>query len=258
MIYCKSPLSSSFVVFLGGIAWDVVTLSLFFGDEVLGGLEGGLKSFLEILVHGSSLSLGFLSSFRFLGLKSGGSLGLSFFFELGNNFGMLLGEWVESLHDGLVGKWVLLVLVVSSNALSNLSQLGLNLVGVDDSGNIGAVHDGSVQSVSLLLLGDVGWGSKDGVEGLEGILGENDESSKMTTWGELEDVKSVNTAGIDSWEVSSGLLDTGGLISVDNEWTLSHDVSGVSVFSSTLSDLLGLSNLSEIITSSEVLESSED
>ena len=107
-------------------------------------------------------------------------------------------------------------------------------------------------------MGDVRWGSEDAVKGLESILGEDDKSSEVTTWGELKDVKSVDVASIDTWEVSGGLLHTGVLISVDNKWTLSHDVSGVSVFSSTLSDLLGLSNLSEIITSSEVLESSED
>lgn len=106
-------------------------------------------------------------------------------------------------------------------------------------------------------MGDVRWGSEDAVKGLESILGEDDKSSEVTTWGELEDVKSVDVASIDTWEVSGGLLHTGGLISVDNKWTLSHDVSGVSVFASSGSDLLGFSNLGEIITSSEALESSE-
>jgi len=250
--------SCSLVIFLGGLSWNIVTLSLFFSDEVLSSLEGCLEAILESGVSGISGCLLLLSSFRFLGLESGNSLGLSFFLELSNNFSMLLGEWIESLHDGLVGQWVLLVLVVSSNALSNLSQLGLNLIGVNDSGDISAVHHWSIQSVSLLLLGDVGWGSEDRVEGLESVLGEDDESSEVTSWGELEDIESIHVASVNTWQVSGGLLHTEGVVSVDEEWTLSHDVSRVSVFSSSLSDLLGLSDLGEIVTSSEVLEGLED
>ena len=147
---------------------------------------------------------------------------------------------------------------MSSNALSNLSQLGLNLIGVNDSGDISAVHHWSIQSVSLLLLGDVGWGSEDRVEGLESVLGEDDESSEVTSWSELEDIESIHVASVNTWQVSGGLLHTEGVVSVDEEWTLSHDVSRVSVFSSSLSDLLGLSDLGDIVTSSEVLEGLED
>ena len=233
-------------------------MSLFFGDEVLGGLEGCLKSILKVLVDGGSSSLGLLSGLRSLGLEGSGFLGLSILLELGEDLSSLLSEWVELLHHSLVGKWVLLVLIVGSNAGSNFSKLGLNLIGVDDSADIGAAHDGSVESVTLLLLRDVGWGTENTVEGFEGVLGEDDESTEVTTWGELEDVKSVHVASINTWEISSGLLDTGGLVSVDDKWTLSHDVSGVSVFTSSGSNLLGLSDLGEIITSSEALEGSEE
>lgn len=200
-------------------------MSLFFGDEVLGSLEGGLKTVLEGLVSGVSGDLGSLSSLGSLGLDGGGSLGLSILLKLGKDLSLLLGEWVELLHHSLVGKWVLLVLIVGSNASSNFSELGLNLIGVDDSADIGAAHHGSVKSVSLLLLRDVGWGSEDAVEGLESILGEDDESTEVTTWGELEDVESVDVASINTWEISSGLLDVSGVITVDEKWTLSHDVS---------------------------------
>jgi len=254
----KSLPNSSFVIFLGGVTWNVVTLSLLFGNEVLSSLEGGLESILKSLVSGVSGNLSSLSSLGSLGLDGGGSLGLSILLELGKDLSLLLGEWVELLHDSLVGKWVLLVLIMGSNAGSNLSKLGLNLIGVDNSADIGAAHDGSVESISLLFLGDVRWGSEDAVKGLESILGEDDKSSEVTTWGELEDVKSVDVASIDTWEVSGGLLHTGGLVSVNNKWTLSHDVSGVSVFASSGSDLLRSSNLGEIITSSEALESSEE
>jgi len=233
-------------------------LSLLLGDEVLSSLEGCLEAILKGGVSLGSGSLLLLSSLGSLGLEGGSSLGLSLLLKLGKDLSLLLGEWVESLHDGLVGQWVLLVLIVGSDAGSNLSKLGLNLIGVDDSGNVSAAHHVSVKSVSLLLLRDVRWGSEDAVEGLESILGEDDESSEVTTWGELEDVKSAHVAGVDTWEVSGGLLHTGGVVSVNDEWTLSHDVSGVSVLASSGSGLLGSSNLGEIVTSSEALESSEE
>jgi hypothetical protein len=262
LLYCvltsERSTNFSFVILLFGISGNVITLSILFVEHILSILERRYESALEILVDGVSAGLGILIGLRFLGLDGGGSLSSSILLKLGNNFSMLLGEWVESLHNGFVGQWVLLVLVVSSDASSDFSQFGLNLIGIDNSGDIGAVHDGSVESVTLLLLGDVGWSSENGVKSFESILGEDDESSEVTSWGELEDVKSVHAAGIDSWEISSGGLDTGGLVSIDDKWTFSHDVSGVSVFSSTLSDLLGLSDLSKIVTGSEVLEGSED
>ena len=80
----------------------------------------------------------------------------------------------------------------------------------------------------------------------------------MSTWGELKDIKSVHVAGIDTLEISSSLLEISGFISIDDKWSLSHDVSGVSIFTSSLSNLLGLSDLGKIFTSSEFLEGSEE
>jgi len=88
----------------------------------------------------------------------------------------------------LVGKSVLLSLVVGSDVCSHFSELGLNLIGVDDSCNISASHGWSVKSPAFLL---VRWGlvgSEHGIKSLESVLSEDDESSKMTSWGELKDV----------------------------------------------------------------------
>ena len=250
-------LSGSLLV-LGGLSWNVVTLSVFFLDEILGSLEGVFESLVEGVESGGSLLLSSSLGLGSLGFEGSLSGGVSLGFSGGDELSLFGSEWVESVSDGSVGKWVLLGLIVNSDVSSGFSKFGLNLIGVDNSADIGAAHDGSVESVTLLFLGDVRWGTEDSVEGLESILGEDDESTEVTTWGELEDVKSVDVAGIDTWEVSSGLLDTGGLVSVHDKWTLSHDVSGVSVFTSSGSDLLGSSDLSEIITSSEALESSEE
>jgi hypothetical protein len=167
---------------------------------------------------------------------------------------LLLGEWVESVHNGLVGKWVLLSLVVDSDGSSNFSKLGLNLIGVNDSSNISASHNMSVEVVSLLLerIGLVG--TEYAVEGLEGILGVDDKSTEMTTWSKLEDVKSIDVAGINTWEISCESLEILGFTSVNEEWSLSHNVSRVSIFANTLSNVLGFSDLLEIFTGSESLK----
>jgi len=178
---------------------------------------------------GSSSSLGSLS---LEGSSSGVvSLGLSLLVEGGG----LNSEWVESVHDGLVGEWVLLGLVVDSDGSSNFSQLRLNLIGVDDSGEVSAGHDVSVEGVSGLLDGVLEVGSEKGVQSGESTLGEDDESSEVTTWGELKDVKSVDVAAINTWEVSGGSWDSLTIVSVDDEWSSLQDVSVVSVFTLTVS-----------------------
>jgi len=127
---------------------------------------------------------------------------------------------------------------MGSHGGSGLSKLGLDLVGVDDSGEIGAVHHTSVEGVVALLLGVLGVASEDVVESLEGILGEDHESSEVSTWGELEDVESVHVACVNSWQVSGGQFDSEGVISEHDQWSLSHDVSGASVFTNTGSGVL--------------------
>lgn len=98
-------------------------------------------------------------------------------------------------------------------------------------------------------------GTEEGVQSLEGILGENNESSEVTTWSKLDDVKSSDVANVNTWEVSSGSLDFTVFITVDDEWSLSHDESRVSVLSLSVSHGLGSSDLGEIVTDSEVVKS---
>jgi len=97
-------------------------------------------------------------------------------------------------------------------------------------------------------------GSEKTVQFLESALGENNESSEVTTWGKLDDVKSSDVANINTWEVSSGSSDVGALITVDDEWSLLHDVSRVSVFTSSGSQLLVVSNSAKIIIESDFVK----
>ena len=223
----------------------------------MGSLEGVLKLGLELVVGGGSLGLLLSSSLGSLLLEGGGLLGLSLLEGLLEESGLSFGPWVELLHLGFVGQWVLLGLVVDSDGGGLGSEFGLNLVRVDDSGEIGAGHHWSVEGPSGFLGRWGSEGTEDAVEGFEGLLGEDEESTEVTTWSELENVKSVDVASFNTWEVSGGLLDGILFVVVDDEWSLSHDISGVSVFSGTSLDLLGSSDLGEVVTNSEVKEGGE-
>lgn len=232
----------------------VVTGSLFFSDEVLSGLISLSEGLVETLISNSSLVLVSSSGLGSLGLDDSSSLGMSISLLLGKDFSLLGSEWVESVHEGFVGEWVLSGLIMESLVSSNGSKLGLNLIRVDDSGKISAGHHGSVKSISGLVDSVSVVGTVEVVQGGESILGEDNESSEVTTWSKLDDVKSANVAYVNTWEVSSGSLDIGGGIGVDDEWSLLQDVLGVSVLSSSSSEVLGGSNLGEIVSDTEVVE----
>jgi len=232
----------------------IVTSSLVGFDKVLGGPVGVSEVLLEVGVGGVSLGLGSLSSLGSLGLKVGLSGGISVSVTLGNESSLLGGEWVHLVHHGDVGEWVLLGLVVDSDGSSDGSEGFLDLIGVDDSGQVSAGHEWSVHGVSDLVHGVLEVGSELVVQLVETAFGEHNQSSEMTTWGKLDDVKSANVAGIDTWEVLGHSLDIGGIVSVDDEWSLSQDVPGVSVFTGSGSHLLLSSDLVEVVSNSEVVE----
>lgn len=85
-----------------------------------------------------------------------------------------------------------------------VSDDGLDLIGVDDSGQIGVAHAGSVEGVSGFLGSVVFEGSEDGVQGFKSGGGVDDESTDLSTWGQLQNVESVDIADFDSWNVSNG------------------------------------------------------
>ena len=76
-------------------------------------------------------------------------------------------------------------------------------------------------------------GSEDVVEGSEGVFGEDNESAEVTTWGELEEVESVDVAGIDTGEVAGGSLKVGVLVTVNNKGSLGELEARVSQFVET-------------------------
>ena len=199
------------------------------------GLLGGLAIFLDV-------SLSCLGSFLLLLLLIGASN---------------LVEGVESVHEGMIVERVLLGDVLDDGSL-NLAELGLNLVRVDDSSEISAVHHVSVEDIATLLDVSSSVVSEDTVEGLEGVLGPDNKSAEVTTRGELEEVKSVNVDEVDTGEVSGGSLHILVLLTIDNQRSTSEDISGVSEFALASSHLLGVSGSLHVFASTDALEGLEE
>jgi len=209
----------------------------------------------ESLGSGSSLLSASLGS---LALEGSSSVLLALSIGLNSLLSLDLGVWVESLHKSSVLEGILVVLIVKAGEGSDLTELGLDLVGVDDSGQIGAGHHGSVELVAVLLNTLLSVGTEDLVEGFKSILGVDNETTEVTTGGELEEVKSVNRADINTSEVSSGLLKRWVLVTVDNKGTLSHDETGVSHLTGSASGSLGLADSLEVFLSTEFVQSLEE
>lgn len=239
--------SSSLVVFLLlGIVLVVETSLDFVEDDLVGSLEGVFELLLD-LVESSGSDSAELSVLLDGALDTGGGLDLS----EGS------GSGVKSLHHGSVLKRVSLGLVVGTDGGADLTELGLNLVGVDNSSEVSAGHEVSLESVAGLLLSGVSAVSEDGVEGSEGLGGEDNESSEVTTGGELEEVESVDGASVDTGEVAGNSLD-GVVVSVDDKGSLTEDEAGASHLTVSSSVGLGGSDSVEVVTNTVSVEDGEE
>ena len=127
---------------------------------------------------------------------------------------------VEGFHGGFVVVGVDL-LGVNLGGLSLFSDGVLDGVGVDDLGNVGVGEDGLVDLVSLLFSSDGIFSSEDLVQSLESSFSVDDESTDVTTWGELSEVKSVDVADVDTGDVSDALDEVSVFVGIDEEGTLS-------------------------------------
>ena len=125
---------------------------------------------------------------------------------------------------------------MSNLTLSDNSEFSLYLVRVNDSGEISAGHQRSVEHIPSLLDSFNSIASEDSVQLRESILGPDNESAQMTAWGQLQKVQSMHIASVNTWEISSSSLHKVVFISIYNEWSLSHDISTVSHLSMSNSD----------------------
>ena len=227
-------------------------------------LESGL-SLLEGLLHAFPDAVEDLSAGSLLLLDD-----LAILLEVGNSLFasilllLLLGgtsdlvEGVKSVHENAIGKRVLLGATLNSGRDLGSAELGLDLVGVDDSGEVSAVHDVAVEDIATLFDVSSAVVAEDTVECLEGILGPDDEATEVTTRGELEDVKSVNVDEVNTGQVSGGSLNALVLLTIDDQRTSAEDVSGVSQLTVASSDFLGVSGSLDVFTSTNVLEGGEE
>ena len=224
----------------------------------MGILEGLLETFGESLESSGSLGLLGTSSLGSLLLESGGTGGLagSNSLVLGGAHG--LGGGVEDLHKSLVLKRVLLATARLLGVNSLHAELGLDLVRVNDSGEVSAGHHGSTEGESGLADGGLSVGTEEGVELLESVLGEDNKSSDMTTRGELEEVQSGDVAGVDTGEVSGGLLDKTVLVTVDDKGSLTEGETRVSHLTLTGAGVLGGSDSGEVGINTKVVEGGEE
>lgn len=116
--------------------------------------------------------------------------------------------------------------------------------------------------MKITVLDDSGWNAPvlfgrgtggevtvDGVEGFEGVFGEDEESADVSTWRESENVQGLDVEDFDAWDVSEGSDDTV-VLGVDDCWSKFLDVFSVSRFTSAGSGSSGGVNSFNIIPSS--------
>jgi len=123
------------------------------------------------------------------------------------------------------------------------SEGRLDFSRVDDSGNIGVGEERSGCVVEFVQLS-------------ESISGPENESSDVSSGGELKEVEGFNVDEFNSGKISEG-VDESAVLRVDNEGSSSGNVSAISDLSVSSSDVSGFLSLDDIIVCVEVLEESD-
>lgn len=108
---------------------------------------------------------------------------------------LLVLERVLLLHTGALGLSVAL----------GRAQDALDFGAVDQTGEVGLGNNVGGQEEVLLQGGGLGSGAVDLVEGLEGGGGPDDESAKVTTGGQLQQVQGVDGRGLNTCQVAEAL-----------------------------------------------------
>lgn len=163
-------------------------------------------------------------------------------------------DLVKSL--GVVEGVVLLGVVEDTIGLGS-AEGGLDLVGVDDTSDVGIGDFAVGKGVALLLGGGLSPGSEDVVQLLEGTFSPDDKATNVASGGELEEVESADVGDFDTGDVSKG-LDEGDIGSgVDDERSSAGSVASVSEFSLSGTDLDGVDDLLDITPGTGVSEESD-
>lgn len=230
-------------MFVSSLLGDGVKIS----SDVLDPFAGRLSSFLadSLLLSSSLLAELFLSSLT--SLLVGLSSLLSDLSTSGDKsvVGLVVGQGVGDLES-----------VENSVSLGG-SDGALDLVGVDDSGNIGVGDLIGGEGPALLLRASLSEGSEDVVELLEGAFGPDNESADVSSGGQLEEVESADVRDFNTGDVSES-LDQGHIgTAVDDQRSSSASVSSSSGLSASSSNSGGVNNFLNISPSSDVLQESD-
>lgn len=239
-----------------------LSFKLLVSDVLLSGLLGNLG---DVSLHVSNplagvssplladslvLSTAFLSDLLLSGLTS-------LLVDSAGSFPNESGVRVEGVKGLCVGQGVRGLPLVEDSVFSGVSDGALNFVGVDDAGDVRVGDLVGRKSPALLLGASLLVSSEDVVKLLEGAFGPDDESSDVSSGGELKEVQSADVGDLNSGDVSKG-LDQGDVgTAVDDQRSSSASVSSVSELSAASSDLDGINDLLDISPSSSILEESD-
>jgi hypothetical protein len=93
--------------------------------------------------------------------------------------------------------------------------------------------------VAMLLGGLLAASAEDAVEGLEGILGPDNEATNVATRGQLKEVQGLDVAEINAGDVAESLADTLVLVE-DDEGSVADHMTAVAHLANTGADLAGV------------------
>jgi hypothetical protein len=192
-----------------------------------------------------------------LGLLGGSALGLGLG-RLGSSSTTtvileLLGIRVELDHGAKVLERVLLDALGGNggSALLSRNDLGLNLIGVDDAGQVAVRHHGTGDTEALLLsrFRTVLTAVKP-IELGQRVLGEDNEASEVTTRGKLKEVEGRHVGHLDTRDVAEGFLDAV-VLAVHHKGSTTLHVTAVAHLALARADLTRCLGLLDVVARTE-------
>ena len=154
-------------------------------------------------------------------------------------------EGVLALSEGALGE-----------ALVGGAEDGLDFLRVDETGEVGHHHHRGGESVVLFEFGALGVGSVKSIELLKGGLSPDAEAAKMATRGELEQVKGINAAQLNTGDVAEG-FDNSIVLVVNDKGSTSLGEAAVAHLTLACTDLLGVLDLFNVTVGVKGLEESD-
>lgn len=172
-----------------------------------------------------------------------------------------LGVWVEAEQDLLVVEWVLLLhdSALGDGTTLDWTEHRLHFGAVDELGNVWLCDDVGWEEEVPLELRWLGGAAVDGVEGGKGGGSPDDEATKVTTWGELEEVQGIDWASLDTWDVAESMNKVLAVLLwlVDDERSTALLVTAAPKLALTGAQLAGVLDLAELLTSTDGVEESD-